>query len=226
MGLREDKKEATRHQLIWTAVELFDERGFDNVSVAEIAEAAGVSKMTVFNYFDVKEDLVTGIAQHHIIEPATVVRERAVGQTPHDAMKEFFLESLEERQPFTGLNDDPDVLRIGRLIAQTPALLVRTLQYRHESERLLAEVLVEEASSEFSARIIAAQIHATQAALVEENKRRIYAGESPEAVYPDAVRGTEHAYRLLARGLGDLFRRTPDGKSDTERRRAPAGRRG
>lgn len=219
MGLREDKKEATRGLLIKTAVELFDDRGFDNVSVAEVAETAGVSKMTVFNYFDTKEDLVTDVVKHHIVEPATVVRERAVGQTPHEAMQEFFLESLAEREPFTGLSDHPDVLRILGLVLQTPALLVRTLQYRHESERLLAEALVEEASSEFTARVIAAQIHATQQTLVDENRRRIFAGESPDDVYPDAVGATKHAYRWLERGLGDVFRRAPDGKSELEHRR-------
>lgn len=219
MGLREDKKEATRHQLIWTAVDLFEARGFDDVSVAEVAEAAGVSKMTVFNYFDVKEDLVAGVGKHHIVEPATVVRERPVGTTPHEAVRDFFLASLEERQPFTGLNNDPDVLRIGRLIERTPALLVRSLEYGHESERLLAEALVEESSSEFTSRVIAAQIHATQQTLIDENRRRILAGESPDDVYPDAVGATNHAFRWLERGLGDVFRRTPDGKSDLERRR-------
>ena len=207
MGLREDKKQATRHTLIFTALDLFEARGFDNVSVAEVAEAAGVSKMTVFNYFPVKEDLITGAGQHHIGEPAAVVRARSVGQTPHGAMLEFFLHSLAGRQPFTGLSDRPEVLRIQRLVSQTPALLVRTLQYRHDSERQLAEALVEESSSEFTARHIAAQIHATQQVLIEENQRRIVRGDSADDVYPDAVRHAEHGYMWLQRGLGTMFRR-------------------
>lgn len=210
MGLREDKKQATRHTLTFTALELFEKRGFDNVSVAEVAQAAGVSKMTVFNYFPVKEDLITGVGEHHIGEPAAVVRERAVGQTPHGAMLEFFLRSLEERQPFTGLSDRPEVLRIQRLVSQTPALLVRTLHYRHESERQLAEALVEESSSEFTARHIAAQIHATQQVLIEENQRRIREGDSADDVYPDAVVHAKHGYQWLERGLGNLFCREPN----------------
>lgn len=51
MSLRERKKLQTRHRLLTAATALFAERGFDKVSVAEIAEAAEVSKMTVFNYF-------------------------------------------------------------------------------------------------------------------------------------------------------------------------------
>jgi AcrR family transcriptional regulator len=208
VGLRERKKLATRERLMRMAVDLFEERGFDHVSVAEIADAADVSKMTVYNYFPVKEDLVTGVAEHHIDEPATVVRERAPGQTPHAAMLDFFLASLAERQPYTGLSDDPEVLRLHRLVVGTPALTVRMLHYQHESERLLADALVEqEASSELTARLIAAQILGTQQALVRENHRRILAGEAADDIYPDAVRNAKHAYRILETGLGHMFRR-------------------
>src|SRR5205814_9724881 len=57
-GLRERKKRQTRQQLTDTATEMFLERGFDNVRVAEIAQACGVSEKTVFNYFPTKESLI------------------------------------------------------------------------------------------------------------------------------------------------------------------------
>jgi AcrR family transcriptional regulator len=57
-GLRERKKRQTRQQLTDTATEMFVERGFDAVRVAEIAEACGVSEKTVFNYFPTKESLI------------------------------------------------------------------------------------------------------------------------------------------------------------------------
>src|SRR5271154_4796474 len=58
IGLRERKKRLMRQQLSDTATELFLERGFDAVRVAEIAEACGVSEKTVFNYFPTKESLL------------------------------------------------------------------------------------------------------------------------------------------------------------------------
>jgi AcrR family transcriptional regulator len=207
LSLRERKKVATRRLLARTALDLFEARGFDHVSVAEIADAADVSKKTVFNYFAVKEDVVLGSTRARIGDPAAVVRKRAVGQTPHGALLASFRQGLDDREPFTGLSDKPEALRIRRLVSQTPALLVRTLHYRHESERQLAEALVEESSSEFTARLIAAQIHATQQVLVDENLRRMLAGESADAVYPDAVKQATHGFRWLERGLGDLFRR-------------------
>jgi AcrR family transcriptional regulator len=57
MGLRETKKLKTRQEIAGTAMGLFARRGFDHVTVAEVAEAAGVSEKTVFNYFPTKEDL-------------------------------------------------------------------------------------------------------------------------------------------------------------------------
>ncbi|MCZ9345440.1 TetR/AcrR family transcriptional regulator, partial [Streptomyces sp. TRM76130] len=64
-GLRERKKRRTYQVLSDTAVRLFTERGFDAVSVAEVAAAAEVSKPTLFRYFPAKEDLVLyRIADH------------------------------------------------------------------------------------------------------------------------------------------------------------------
>jgi AcrR family transcriptional regulator len=57
-GLRERKKEQTRRLIAETARQLFSERGFEHVTIAEIAEAAEVAVQTVFNYFPTKEDLV------------------------------------------------------------------------------------------------------------------------------------------------------------------------
>src|SRR4051812_23242438 len=57
-GLRERKKEQTRQLIAETARRLFGERGFERVTVAEVARAAEVSEQTVFNYFPTKEDLV------------------------------------------------------------------------------------------------------------------------------------------------------------------------
>src|SRR5690242_19030312 len=58
MGLRETKKLQTRQDISDRAMQLFAQRGFDRVTVAEVAAAAGVSEKTVFNYFPTKEDLV------------------------------------------------------------------------------------------------------------------------------------------------------------------------
>src|SRR5437764_6912236 len=57
-GLRERKKQQTRDLIAETARSLFTERGFDAITVDEVAREADVSRKTVFNYFPTKEDLV------------------------------------------------------------------------------------------------------------------------------------------------------------------------
>src|SRR3954447_19778787 len=57
MGLRESKKLEMRREIADAAMRLFVQRGFDHVTVSEVAAAARVSEKTVFNYFPTKEDL-------------------------------------------------------------------------------------------------------------------------------------------------------------------------
>jgi AcrR family transcriptional regulator len=144
IGLRERKKRAMRSLLMNTALDLFEERGFDDVSVAEIAEAANVSKATVFNYFPTKEDLIVGGMRSHIDEPAKLVRDRPPGKTPHGTMREYFLRMLEQREPMSGLSDHPAVLKVHRIMRANPALAMRTMDIGRQSSMLLAEELIKE----------------------------------------------------------------------------------
>lgn len=147
MSLRERKKLQTRHRLLAAATELFAERGFDKVSVAEIAEAAEVSKMTVFNYFSGKEDLVLAPMEEHVGDVARTVRDRAPGESALAAVRGQFVAAVERRDPSVGMSDLPVVLGVRRLIQETPALLTRAHGFSMRSFDLLAEVLVEEGRS-------------------------------------------------------------------------------
>ncbi|MFH8472008.1 TetR/AcrR family transcriptional regulator [Streptomyces sp. NPDC018000] len=207
MSLRERKKLRTRHRLLTAATELFAERGFDKVSVAEIAEAAEVSKMTVFNYFAGKEDLVLAPLEEHIGDVARVVRDRAPGESAAAAVRRQFLAALEARDPSSGLSDTPVALGLSRLIQETPALLIRAQAFSMRSFDLLAEVLAEEGEDPSIARIASAQLISTRSALIAANQMRLLAGESADAVAPDAVALAERGFDLLDKGLGDFATR-------------------
>ncbi|WP_316527236.1 TetR family transcriptional regulator [Kitasatospora brasiliensis] len=206
LPLRERKKFQTGIRIWQTAIGLFAERGFDQVSVAEIAAAAEVSKMTVFNYFPTKEDLVMGPLERHLDEPAEVVRVRPPGASAVAALREQYLMALSAFDPATGLCDQPLVLDVIRLIHHTPTLLQRaTAGFDHRAQSLLmAELLAQDpAHDEFTARVAAAQLLATQLTLTGENQRRMLAGECAAKALPDALDRARRAFALVEHGLGD-----------------------
>ena len=86
-GLRERKKQRTRELIAETARRLFVERGFERVTVAEIARAADVAEKTVFNYFPTKEDLVYWRLEAFEDELLTAIRERWPGESALDRLR-------------------------------------------------------------------------------------------------------------------------------------------
>src|SRR3954471_6981045 len=91
-GLRERKKQQTRESIAETARRLFGERGFERVTIAEIARAANVSEQTVFNYFPTKEDLVYWRLGTFEDELLAAIRERSPGESALTAFGRFLLE--------------------------------------------------------------------------------------------------------------------------------------
>ncbi|WP_329614895.1 TetR/AcrR family transcriptional regulator [Streptomyces brevispora] len=206
-GLRERKKIQTRRRLLFEATKLFTERGFEQVSVAEIAEAADVSKMTVFNYFDSKEDLVFAPMEEHIGDVAEVVRNRAPGESAVAGVRRHFLAAIENRDPSVGVSDSPVALGLLQLIQQTPTLHIRAHAFFGLSLNQLTDVLVEEGEEPTIARIAASQLIGTRNALITENHRRLLAGEPIEVIAADAVVIAGRGFDLLEKGLGDFATR-------------------
>lgn len=201
IGLRERKKRQTYQNVSDIAIGLFLEKGFDAVSVAEIAAAAGISKPTLFRYFPAKEDLVVHRFADHEDEAARVVRAAragvGAGTSPVDALRRQFLDGLSREDPVTGLNDAPGVLAFHGLLYGTPSLVARAYEYQQRSEAALAGAL----GGTLAARLAAGQIIAVQRILAQENWRRIAAGEAVEAVRGDAVEAAEEAFGQLEAGL-------------------------
>lgn len=206
-GLRERKKLRTRTAISETAIGLFLARGFDAVSVAEIAAAAEVSKRTLFAYFPAKEDLVLHRIADHEQESAEVVRARRPGRSPIDALHEHFVDGLRRRDPITGLNADPEPLALYRMLVSTPSLALRLRHFLARGEDALAAALAGTVASlePLPARLAAAQIAAVQRTLAEHNSARLVEGADIDVVHGEAVSAADHAFGLLRSGLGDLL---------------------
>ena len=143
-GLRERKKEQTRAAIAHTAITLFLERGFEQVSIAEIAEAAGVAKQTVTNYFPNKEDLVLTAQDGLIPDLAGTVRGRAPGETPVAALHRFVRSELDRRAEWTQLHDG--VTPFARMGLASPTLTLAFVRLWGEIEADLARAFEEVAT--------------------------------------------------------------------------------
>lgn len=200
-GLRERKKQRMYQTVSDTAIELFLRRGFEQVSVAEVAAAAEISKPTLFRYFPAKEDLALYRFADHEDEAARVVAGRCAGQSPLGALHEHFLAGLERRDPVTGLSDDHEVLGFHSLLYGTPSLVARLHAYQKRSEEALARALAEAGPSGLEARLAAGQIVVVQRILAEDNWCRIHAGSSAARLHASAVHAADSAYGQLRDGL-------------------------
>jgi AcrR family transcriptional regulator len=205
LGLRERKKARTRRAISEAAIALFLERGYDAVPVAEIAEAAEVSKRTLFAYFPTKDDLVLHRFADHEDEAARVVRDRTGGETPLDALHRHLHTALERRDPITGLCDIPQVVAFHRLVVETPALRSALLRYHARGVDALTAALLgaahEAPHPELTARLGASQVLTVLRELANANQRRISAGRSADELAPVALAEADHAFGLLRGGL-------------------------
>src|SRR3954464_11006241 len=146
-GLRERKKEQTRQLIAEAARRLFGERGFERVTVAEVARAAEVSEQTVFNYFPTKEDLVYWRLSSFDDEALRTIREREPGEPALAAFGRFI---LAERGLLA--RHDPqareELAALTRMIAGSPALLAREQQIFASYTASLAALLAEETGAD------------------------------------------------------------------------------
>jgi AcrR family transcriptional regulator len=204
-GLRERKKRRTHAAISDAAIALFLEHGFDRVSVTQVAEAAEVSRRTLFAYFPAKEDLVVHRFADHETESARVVRARPVHTSPLAALREHFVDGLRRRDPVTGLNDTPQIGALYRMVFNTPDLVARLQRFRTGGERTLAEALRETAATpDLTARVAAAQLVAVHWTLALDNVARLAQGQTADDRYPQAVQDAEQAFSQAENGLHTL----------------------
>lgn len=196
-GLRERKKEQTRRRIAEVALRLFDERGYDAVTVNEIAEAAGVAKVTLFNYFPTKDCLVTEGVKDDL---AAIVSGRPEGCEPLEALRRAYLAMAAES---TGGMDVESLLARVRVISSSPALMGAMHAVRMGERYELATALrdADPGGDDLRAQLMAGQITAAVTTLQEVFFHRIAAGEPLEEAGRRLAHDVELAFDLLEHGF-------------------------
>jgi AcrR family transcriptional regulator len=140
-GLRARKKQQTRRLISRTAWDLFAERGFERVTVAEVARAAEVSEATVFNYFKTKEALVFDDLEAFGAAVLSAVRDRSPGETAVAAFGRFLL----ERSEYGASAEVGDIIAVtARMVAGSPTLRARQAEIFDGQAYALAGLLAAE----------------------------------------------------------------------------------
>jgi AcrR family transcriptional regulator len=208
-GLRERKKERTRRLIADTARHLFGERGFEAVTVAEIARAAEVSEKTIFNYFPTKEDLFYSRLEAFEEELLAAIRRRDAGESILAAFIDFLLAPRGVLAIDSPDGDDEatrELRAITRVITESPALLARERQVFARYTDSLAALIADEAGAPADAiepRVVANALFGVHRALIDHVRRRTLAGVRASEIARELRAEAERARALLERGLGD-----------------------
>jgi AcrR family transcriptional regulator len=203
-GLRERKKRQTRENIRSVARELFVQRGFERVTVAEVALAADVSEATVFNYFPTKEDLFFGGLEEFEQQLLDTIRDRGPTESVVTAFGRFVLQP----RGLLAAKDPESVERLAsitRVIDGSPALLAREQQiFSHFTDSLAALLAAERGGpvGGIEPWVLANALIGVHRALVSYTRARIIAGARNPKLSRDVRAQGRAALAALERGLG------------------------
>jgi AcrR family transcriptional regulator len=205
LGKRERRKRETREAIVAAAERRFDERGFDAVTVAEIAAAADISVKTLFTYFRSKEDLVFAGEERLLARLLGMVDERGPGQTPLQAIVAAIVGALADDRGTRGLES------FHRTLESSPAVASRLRRMWEQYENELAALLARErneATPSPETRLAAAQLIAlVRIASSPDALAFVRARRAADATEPALREWIERSAAQLGAGLGDYMRR-------------------
>jgi AcrR family transcriptional regulator len=201
-GLRARKKRAAHEAIATTARRLFAERGYDAVTVAEVAAAADVSEKTVFNYFPTKEDLAFAGREEGIAQFVAALTSRE----PQTPVLEVFRNMTHMALDVLVAGEDADLMTVAKILLRSPALQER-LTVGWESGAAAITAAVAETSGaavdDLVAGIVARTLWFTHRSVFLLALEGLLAGEDPQQLAARLRVTADRAYDQLAGGLAE-----------------------
>jgi AcrR family transcriptional regulator len=179
-GLRDLKKARTRRLIADTAARLFAERGYERVTVSEIARAAEVAEQTLYNYFPTKEQLLADREQQIQDQLTDLIRARPAGTSPAAAIRGFVLQNVADMR-----GTELQIARgtLGYLATISPAVHRLVLELIDRQAAALAEVISEtSAVPPEIARLQGTALASVFQTVIRESGRRTRDGQTPEEI--------------------------------------------
>jgi AcrR family transcriptional regulator len=198
VGLRESKKLRIRQEIADKAMQLFVARGFDRVTVAEVAGAADVSQKTVFNYFPTKEDLFFDEVPAREAALVEAVRNRRPGESILASLRRMQADQCPRLC-------SPGFATFARIIEESPALQAKELAVMARFTEVLAEAIRDELGAhELDAKVAANVLVSVHWQFFRNARAQALAGRTGPAAVRRLRSDLDRAYGLLERGLGEL----------------------
>jgi AcrR family transcriptional regulator len=173
---------------------LFAMRGFDHVTVAEIADAADVSEKTVFNYFSTKEDIFFDEVPARLAALATAIRERKRGESVFSVLR-----GLQSRD--AGRLTSERFAAFARIIEESHALQAKELEIMgHFADALAATLQNELRVKELDASVAANALVSVQWQIFRNARRAALEGKHGPAAERKLRADLNRAYMLLELG--------------------------
>jgi AcrR family transcriptional regulator len=189
----------TRAKISQVATRLFLERGFDEVTVAEVAREAGVSSVTVFKHFPRKEDLLLDRQVDAADVLRAAVRNRAPGVDVVASLREATLRLLDERHGLSGVADG--AVPFFRTVAASPALIARVREIGADLQRLLADELARDPAFDRDGPLLAAFFIAGYATVLVQTANWLIERGDPDEVAADHRDRLENLFNALRNGV-------------------------
>lgn len=193
-GLRSQKKQETRRTISDVATRLFIREGFEEVTIADIAVAARVAKMTVTNHFPRKEDLVFDVRADFVAWPAAVIKEGVLS-----GARDAYFDALATRHAFVGFSGRAFI----RMIKESPTLVAALRELHREREEALTDVLISRRPRENLGPVLAAaHLGAVLRVLFTEVFEQTAAGVAADDIVAEVKASAVEAFGQLEPILG------------------------
>lgn len=189
----------TRARIREVANRMFIDRGYDSVTVAEVAREAGVSSVTVFNHFPRKEDLFLDRTSDAIELLRNAVRDRADGVNVLESLYAESVRLFDERHPLSGV--DERSAGFFRTVAGSPSLIARAREIASELRDTLAHELERDSEFDGDPGLFASLFIAGYSSVMVETARLVIEGTGPTSLVGDHRERLERLFAALRHGL-------------------------
>lgn len=189
----------TRRKISDVATRMFLDRGFDEVTVAQVAKEAGVSSVTVFKHFPRKEDLLFDRVDDAVEILRAAVRDRAPETAVLTSLRDMAFRLVDERHALSGVKDGS--IPFYRTVAGSPVLIARLREIAAELVQALREALDADPQFEGDPALFSALVIAGYSTVLTETARRVIGEGSPEPVVDDHRRRLGQLFDALQNGL-------------------------